>query len=168
MENEDEGRSAASVRTAEIWVAAIVFLFGALVVFDSYRIGARWGDDGPQAGYFPFFVGLLICISSVVTMARGWRNAALAGKSFVKRGQLKLILTVLAPTIIYAGVIAYLGFYVTSTLYIAYFMRRLGQYPWLKVALVAVGVSVAFFLTFEIWFSVPLPKGPLEAVLGLD
>ena len=33
---------------------------------------------------------------------------------------------------------------------------------------VAIGVSVVFFLVFEIWFKVSLPKGPLEAALGLN
>ncbi|MGC2519626.1 MAG: tripartite tricarboxylate transporter TctB family protein [Burkholderiales bacterium] len=167
MENGKD-RSAASVRSVEIWVAAIIFLFGAVVIFDSYRVGARWGDDGPQAGYFPFYVGLLICASGAITLLFAWRNPVLASESFVERGQLKLIVTVLAPTIVYVALIEYLGFYVASTLFIAYFMRRLGKYPWIKVTLIAVGVSVAFFLTFEVWFTTPLPKGPLEAALGLD
>jgi ABC-type cobalamin transport system permease subunit len=85
----------------------------------------------------------------------------------VSRGELGKILVVLVPSIVYVGVIAYLGFYVASVLFIAYFMRRLGKYSWLMVVSVSVGVIVAFFLTFEIWFSVPLPKGPLEAALGL-
>ena len=162
-----EQRSAASVRTVEIGVAAVIFVFGAVVAFDSYRVGARWGDDGPQAGYFPFFIGLLLCLSGGVILLRAFRNTALAAESFVERAQLKLIFTVLIPTVVYVGFIAYLGFYVASILFIAYFMRRIGKYSWLMAALVSVGISVAFFLTFEIWFSVPLPKGPLEAALGL-
>lgn len=162
-----EHRSAASVRTVEIGVAAVIFIFGAVVVFDSYRIGARWGDDGPQAGYFPFFIGILLCLSGGVILLRAFRNAALAAESFVERAQLKLIFTVLIPTVVYVGFIASLGFYVASILFVAYFMRRIGKYSWLMAALVSVGISVAFFLTFEIWFAVPLPKGPLEAALGL-
>src|SRR5579864_1532555 len=150
MENEEQ-RSAASVRTMEIAVAGIICLFGVLVAFDSYRLGAKWGDDGPQAGYFPFYVGLLICLSSGVTLVRALRNTALAAESFVERGQLKLIFTVLIPTVVYVGFIASLGFYVASTLFIAYFMKRLGKYSWLMAVAVSVGVSVAFFLTFEIW-----------------
>jgi len=69
--------------------------------------------------------------------------------------------------VVYVSVIQYLGFYVASTLFIAYFMRQIGKYPWLKVLPIAIGVSVAFFLVFEIWFQVPLPKGPLEAAVGL-
>ncbi len=32
----------------------------------------------------------------------------------------------------------------------------------------SIGTSVFFYAIFEIWFLVPLPKGPLEALLGLD
>lgn len=165
MEGE---HSAASVRAVEIGVAAVVFLFGAVVVFDSIRVGARWGEDGPQAGYFPFYVGLLICVSSAAIFVRALRNPALADESFVSREALKMILTVLVPTVVYVSLIKYLGFYVASTVYIAYFMWQLGKYPWIKIVPVAAGVSVVFFLIFEIWFQVPLPKGPLEAALGLN
>ncbi len=167
MENGTD-RSAASVRAVETGVAAIILIFGLVVVVDSYRVGARWGDDGPQPGYFPFYVGLLVCISSAMILLRAARNAALAAESFVSREELKKILTVLVPSVIYVSVIAYLGFYLASTLYIAYFMWQLGKYSWIKTVPVSVGVSVAFFLIFEIWFSVPLPKGPLEAALGLN
>jgi hypothetical protein len=161
-------RSAASVKAVEIGVAALVFLFGAVVVFDSIRIGARWGEDGPQPGYFPFYVGLSICVASVTILVRALRDPALAAKSFVSRESLKKILTVLVPTVVYVALIKYLGFYVASTLYIAYFMWALGRYPWIKIVPVAAGVSVVFFLIFEVWFLVPLPKGPLEAALGLN
>jgi len=167
MEKEKQ-RSAASVRAVEIGVAVVVFLFGAVVVFDSHRVGARWGDDGPQAGYFPFYVGLLICLSSAAVLASALRNTALAAESFVSREELKMILTVLVPTVVYVALIAFLGFYVASTIYIAYFMWQLGKYAWVKIAPISIGVSVAFFLIFEIWFAVPLPKGPLEAALGLN
>ncbi len=167
MEKGEQG-SAASVKAVEIGVAVVIFLFGALVVFDSYRVGAKWGDDGPQAGYFPLYVGLLICFASATIFVRAFRNSAIAAESFVSRDELKKILTVLVPTVVYVSLIAYLGFYVASTLYIAYFMWHLGKYAWIKIAPVSIGVSVAFFLIFEIWFSVPLPKGPLEAALGLN
>ena len=165
MEGE---RSAASVRAVEIGVAVVIFIFGAVVLLDSYRLGARWGEDGPQPGYFPFYIGLLICIASVIVFVRALGDVPLAAKSFVSRESLKKILTVLVPTAVYVALIKYLGLYVASTLYIAYFMWRLGNYPWIKIVPVAVGVSVAFFLVFETWFQVPLPKGPLEAALRLN
>ena len=156
------------MRAVEIGVAAVLLLAGIVVALDSHRLGAKWGDDGPEAGYFPFYVGLMICISSIVTLVRAIRSAELGKASFVERGQFMTILSVLIPTVVYVAAIVWLGLYLASTIYIAYFMRRLGRYSWLKTGAVAIGVSVVFFLVFETWFKVSLPKGPLEAALGLN
>ena len=166
--SEHKGKAVASVRAVEIGVAGLMLVAGVVVAVDSYRLGARWGDDGPEAGYFPFYVGLLICISCGVTLVRAIGASALAKESFAERGQFMTILSVLVPTAVYVAAIVWLGLYLASTIYIAYFMRRLGRYSWLKTGAVAIGVSVVFFLVFETWFKVSLPKGPLEAALGLN
>ena len=83
-----------------------------------------------------------------------------------------MILTVMIPSVIYVALIANpwmsLGIYVASALFIAFFMRYLGKYGWAKTIAVSVGNMVVFFLMFEIWFKVPLPKGPLETALGFN
>lgn len=166
--NQDQDRSAASVRTMELVVATVIFAVGALVIYDSLRLGNRWGDDGPQPGYFPFYVGSLLCISSIYTFIRSVMNRLLAEESFVSRGQLKLVLCVLVPTIIYVAVIEMTGIYVASIVFTAWFMRVLGKYSWLKSLMIPTVLMVTFFCVFEFWFKVPLPKGPLEAWLHVN
>jgi putative tricarboxylic transport membrane protein len=167
-EAQPSDRPAASTRTVELVVAALFFAFGAIVAWDSLRIGASWGAEGPQAGYFPFYIGLIICFSTATIFVRGLWAKAKAHETFVSRGQLKLVLKMLVPSIVYVILIGLIGIYVASTLFIGFFMLWLGKYSWAKTVPIAVGVSVAFFLLFEVWFNVPLPKGPLEALLGLD
>ena len=154
-------------RSAEIVVGAIFFLLGAIVIYDSLRVGVKWVEDGPQSGYFPFYIGLLVCgaalVNAVVAFLKVGRD-----KVFVELGALKLVLTVLVPAGIYVALIAWLGIYLASALFVAFFMRWLGKYVWWKVAAVSIGNSVVFFVIFEMWFKVPLPKGPLEALLGLN
>jgi hypothetical protein len=166
--HDNNDRPAASTRTLEIVVAVLLFLLGALVIVDSIRLGARWAEDGPQAGYFPFYIGVLICFSTAVVIYRAVGDKAKAAKTFVTRGAFRQVLWMLVPSVIYVVLIKPLGLYVASTIFIAFFMRRLGKYPWPQTVLVAVGVSAAFFLLFEVWFTLPLPKGPLEAWLKLD
>jgi putative tricarboxylic transport membrane protein len=169
MSESSEGKPAFGVRAAEIAVAAGFFAIGGLVIFDSLRLGMGWKEDGPAAGYFPFYIGVIICISAFVNLVAAFAAAKARGPSaFVEVGQLKLVLSVLVPTAVYAGLIGWIGIYVASTLFIALFMRWLGKYEWWKVAAVSVGNSVVFFLIFEIWFKIPLPKGPLEALLRLN
>ena len=161
-------RQAASTRTMELVVAALLSLFGLIVIVDSVRLGHTWGPDGPRAGYFPFYVGLLICIASGVTFLRALRDRAKAAKPFVMRGALRLVMQMLVPSIVYVVLVRPIGIYVASTLFITYFMRWLGRYRWPMAIGVALAVSAVFYCLFEIWFKVPLPKGPLEAWLGLD
>jgi hypothetical protein len=166
-EGQQEGRAAFRQRSAEIVVAALFFVAGAIVVYDSYRLGAQWAEDGPQAGYFPFAIGVLICVASAINLVAVFAWAREAERPFVEVEQLKMVLAVLVPTAIYAGLIGWLGIYVASILFVGFFMRWLGKYSWLKLAAVSVGNSVFFFLVFEVWFKIPLPKGPLESWLGL-
>ncbi len=168
MSGESRGSVALRLKTAEAAVAALFLLLGAIVVFDSARLGTSWGDEGPQAGYFPFYIALLMCASSLVNLARALLLRPEKNQAFVKIGQLRLVLAVLLPTAIYTAAIGWLGIYLASILFVAFFMRWLGKYAWWMVLAVAIGNSVVFFLIFEIWFHIPLPKGPLEAWLGLN
>ena len=162
-----EERPAFGQKSAEIVVAALFLVLGAIVVWDSVRLGARWGSDGPQAGYFPFYIALFMCVASAVNLVLAFLKKG-DSRVFVGVEQLKLVLSVLVPSVLYVGLIAGLGIYVASAVFVAFFMRWLGKYPWWKVATVSIGNSVVFFLIFELWFKVPLPKGWFERLLGLD
>jgi hypothetical protein len=133
------------------------------------RLGFGWQEvHGPRPGYFPFYIGLLICIASVVNLVRALLVPAEKNKTFVQLGQLKLVLTVLIPTAIFAAAVTWIGIYTSAVLFDAFFMLWLGKYAWWKAAAVSIGTVVVFYLVFEIWFKVPLPKGFVERLLGLD
>lgn len=155
-------RAAVSNRTMEIAVAAALLVVGLVVAGDSARLGARWGEDGPQSGYFPFYVGLIIAVSAVVILVQALRGRTPNGRgAFVERGQLRLVLSVLVPAVAYVVVIQLFGLYLASAIYIAGFMVWLGGYAWPKSAVLGIATSVFVFLLFEVWFQVPLYKGSL-------
>lgn len=167
----EEGRDGAredtiSTRAMEMVVAALFMAFGALVMWENNRIGAGWSSTGPQAGYFPFYMGLVMFVSSAATFGIALFNRSAGNTNFVDRSQFKLVLKVLVPTIVFVLLIGYLGIYVAGAFFIAFFMWWLGNYPIHKIVPIAVLVPFMLFMTFEIWFLVPLPKGPLEAALG--
>jgi hypothetical protein len=166
MSEQPGGRAAIRTRTAELLVAAGFFILGLIVINDSLRLGMRWVGDGPQPGYFPFYLGVIISVSALLTFIFALRMPAAKNKTFVERGQLKLVLSVLVPSAIYVALVGWLGIYVSGVVYIAFFMRWLGKYAWWKVAAVSLGTSLVFFFIFERWFLVPLPKGPVEAWFG--
>ncbi len=166
--NRSDNSPAVLNRTMEIVVAALLLLFGLIVAWDSARLGARWGDDGPQSGYFPFYVGMIIAISGGVILWQALRGMTPNGRgAFVERGQLKLVFSVLGPALVYVVAIQWFGMYLASAVYITGFMVWLGNYSWLKSVTLGVATSVAVFMLFEVWFQVPLFKGGLYNPLAI-
>lgn len=163
---EDGSRHGVSTKAVEIAVAAIIFGLGLVVIFDSRRVGAGWADDGPQAGYFPFYIGMVLCAASAWTLLRAAFSDHAAAGMFVSRKKLRLVLSVLVPSLIYVLAIYFIGIYVASAIFIGAFMYWHGRFPWIKIIPVSLIVPVSMFLLFELWFLVPLPKGPLEALIG--
>jgi len=168
-ESSDASAAAAHLRTRWPELALAGLLFGAamLVITDSLRVGTGWGDDGPKAGYFPFYIGLLLAGSSGWIMVSQLRRWARTTEVFAAHEQLRLVMAVLWPMVLYVGLIFVIGIYIASALLIAYFMFRYGKYRWAVTLPVAIGVPLFFYVVFERWFLVMLPKGPIEHLLGL-
>ena len=160
--SETESPTVAKNNTVDALVAALIFVFGVVITIEAWRLGARWTSDGPGAGYFPFYIGLITIIASV-----GIFYQSVFGKSrdtgpFVNRVEAVRVLSVLLPATLYVLVVVFLGLYVASAIYIAGFMIFLGKYPPVKSIVLSVIIAAVFFVMFEVWFKVPLYKGTLE------
>lgn len=155
-----------STKTMEIAVAAVILLLSLVVIFDSRRVGAGWAEDGPQAGYFPYYIGLILCAASAWTLLRTLFSGKADASVFVSHKKLRLVMSVFLPSVVYVAAIYFIGIYVASAIFIGAFMYWHGRFSWIKIILVSASVPVSMFMMFEMWFLVPLPKGPLEALLG--
>jgi hypothetical protein len=153
-------------RGPELAVAALLMLLAALVIKDSLRIGIDWADDGPRAGYFPFYIGLLLLASSTTVFLSTVLRWRANQNIFAEREQLGTVFAMLIPMVLYVIAMVWLGIYLPSALLVGYFMRRYGKFGWTPTLSVSIAVPVAFFIVFERWFLVPLPKGPIEKILG--
>ena len=155
-------RTGVATYVVEAVVAFCIFVMGAVVLQSSRALGSGWTSDGPGAGYFPFYIGVILCISGAGIMVQ-----ALLGKNknteiFVDSEQLKRVLSVLLPALVYVLAVQFVGLYLASAVYIALFMIILGKFSWIKSVIAALAVNVLFFFMFEVWFKIPLFKGQLD------
>jgi len=175
-EGAEDGRPLLRNRTAEIVVALLLLGGCAIVIYDSVRLGFNWTEgEGPAPGYFPFYVAVILGVSSLVNLLSALRGHG-AGEIFVSARPFSRVLAVLIPSLVYVALIGgvslgpvdvpALGIYVASAIFIFAFMIVIGRENPLKALGVGILVPVALFFMFEKWFLVPLPKGPLEAWLG--
>jgi len=149
----------------EVGVAAFMALLGVITVVGSLQVGIGWGAEGPKSGFFPFWIGLIVVVTSLYNLVRAYTHGS--RKLFATWFELTQVLKVVFPLTIYVGLIPWIGIYLASALLIAGFMRWIGRYGWLLTLVISIGLPVITYVTFEMWFLVPLPKGPLEELLGL-
>lgn len=162
-----DGPSLVSNRTMDIVVAILFLGASLLVILDSTRLGFRWQEGvGPGAGYFPFYIALIMAGASLINLVRAIFDSRAASETFVTRPAFGKVLAVLVPLTAFVLAIAFVGIYLSSAAFIALFMMYFGGYAFYRAIPVGAGVAIALFLMFEKWFLVPLPKGPVEIWLG--
>ena len=161
-----EPRAVASTRAADIVVSLLLAAFAGLMAFDNWKSGAGWASDGPKAGYFPFYLALLLGAASFYGLVKSILDRQAAATPFVNRDQLRRVMQVLVPTFLFCLFTQWLGIYVASLLLVAGFMRFVGRIAWWKSLLTSFAFALAMFVTFDVAFDVIMPKGPLEALLG--
>jgi hypothetical protein len=152
------------MRRADIITASLLTLLGFIVLKEAIRLGFRWGPDGPQSGFFPFWLALILVGHSVAIVVRAIRKHS--DEPFATREQLRSVLTVAAPAAGLVLLTQFLGLYVASALYLGFYVRAVGRHSWVTALGIAIALPVVTFVLFERWFLVPLPKGPVEAWLG--
>ncbi|MDH4565880.1 tripartite tricarboxylate transporter TctB family protein [Pseudomonas sp. BN414] len=171
MSSKHDSSALVGTRWVESGLALFTAALGGVVMHGSYASGIGWGDAGPEPGYFPFYIGLLLTVASLANLlltALHWRAL---GEAFVSRGAFRQVLAVFVPIALYVAAMPFTGMYLASALFIAWFMWRDRQrgkpYGWLTICAVSCGAALASYLIFALWFKVPLQAGPLAMLGGL-
>ena len=158
------------MRAVDSMTAALLMLLSAAVIYEALRLGAGWGGEGPESGFFPFWLATLLAIVSIVLFVQALRIRS--EEPFVTRERLIPVLKVLGPLAGFVlitdppGPWSGLGLYVAAGLYLGFYMRWVGGHDWRTVVALATLIPVLTFLIFETWFLVPMPKGPVESWFG--
>ncbi|WP_273792716.1 tripartite tricarboxylate transporter TctB family protein [Brucella anthropi] len=163
----EKGEGGVSRFVIEAAVALVTGALGAAVCYGSQQAGTGWTEMGPDAGYFPFYIGLLIMFGSAFNFAVAFIKHRGSGEVIVEFSRLKSVLGFALPLVAFAAISTVLGLYVGTALYIAGAMMFQGRYTWWASLPAGIAVSFFFFVIFEIGFKVPLLKGPVEAFFGI-
>src|SRR5713101_2481170 len=156
----------AATRSVEIFVPLLLLALAVTLGYDNWRTGIAWDSTGPQAGYFPFYLSVILAGASLYGLVTAFLARKEASETFVTRAQLRRVMAVFVPTLLFCLAMQFLGLYVASFLLIAAFMRMVGRIALWKSLLTAFLFTAIMFVTFDIAFDVIMPKGPLEAAFG--
>ncbi|RXH01625.1 tripartite tricarboxylate transporter TctB family protein [Bradyrhizobium vignae] len=163
---EDDSPSIVASGTIEIVVCLLLLALAITLGYDNWRTGASWDATGPEPGYFPFYLSVILGAGSLYGLISAFLARRSSRETFVTHAQARRVMAVFVPTLLFCVVTQFLGLYVASFLLIAGFMRLVGKIALWKSLLTAFVFTAIMFVTFDIAFDVIMPKGPLEAALG--
>ena len=163
---EADSPAVTTTHTVDITVSLVLMALALTLGYDNWRTGIAWDSTGPQAGYFPFYLSVILAGASLYGLVAALLSRKEASETFVTRAQLRRVMAVFVPTLLFCLATQYLGLYVASFLLIAAFMRMVGRIALWKSLLTAFLFTAVMFVTFDIAFDVIMPKGPLEAAFG--
>ncbi len=163
---EGDASAVVGTRSADIVVYLMLLGFAALLGFDNWRTGMSWEADGPQAGYFPFYLSVLLGLASLYGLVHKLFRESGPGETFVTGEQFRRVMQVFVPTLLFCVFMQWLGLYVASFVLITGFMWLVGRIALWKSLVTGFLFSIIMFITFDIAFDVIMPKGPLEAAFG--
>ena len=163
---EADSPAVTDTRVVDVTVSLLLLALALTLGFDNWRTGIAWDSTGPQTGYFPFYLSVILAGASLYGLVTAFLARQEASETFVTRAQLRRVMAVFVPTLLFCLATQFLGLYVASFLLIAGFMGYVGRIAWWKSIATAFVFSALMFVTFEIAFDVIMPKGPLEALFG--
>jgi putative tricarboxylic transport membrane protein len=163
---EPDSPAVTSTRTVDVVVSLLLMALALTLGYDNWRTGIAWDSAGPQAGYFPFYLCVILGGASLYGIVTAFLSRTEAAETFVTRAQLRRVMAVFVPTLLFCFATQFLGLYVASFLLIAAFMILVGKIAAWKSLLTAFVFTAIMFVTFDIAFDVIMPKGPLEAAFG--
>lgn len=163
--SEPGAKGIVSRKAAEIGFVMLLLCFGAAIIIGALELETGWGSSGPEAGYFPLRIGILIVAAALAVVAtEALKNS---GVSLLEQKAAANMAWFALPLIVLVAAIPWVGLYIAAAAYLVVTIRWIGRCGW-RIALgVGALAPSALFVLFEMVFRTPLPKGPLGPLLGM-
>ena len=138
-------------------------LLSVLVMIECFRLGFGWEEmSGPQAGFVPFYLALLMLLSSLFIFYLAWKDKKKEDDNFfINRQGMMEAIKIAGTSLLFTVIIVYAGVYFAMLIFSPIFVRWLGKHNWPTVIMFTIGITLAIYFGMEVGLKIPLPRSPL-------
>lgn len=149
-----------SQKTGDLWSGLVLAALGVYIV-----VQARGWDyltpDGPGAGFFPLWYGIVMIVLSVALVISSIVRARSEADGAIDWTRARRTLLAWLALVVCVALLKVLGFVLSYALFTFFIVWAMYQRPSHKAALIAVASSAGFYLIFSVALGVALPVGVL-------
>jgi len=150
----------------------VIIFLAALGIADAIRLssvirpgGAFHDVIGPDRYLGAISVGLLVC--GIWTLSSNLKivKSPLPNREKGEESHINQVALVVFVLFLYAFAMSILGYLLATCFFFPVIYFIFGVRPWLKSILIGLSTTAAFYVIFEYFAEMPLPKGLLEKIL---
>ncbi len=157
------------MRKAEILTALGFIGFSIAVMVQAWQVGFGWVGGQPRAGFFPFWLGLLMAVCGVVVLAPALvASKASGGAFFQDRTALTSVIKVSVTGAVMLALTYLVGFYAAAIAYLFVYTRFVGKHRWSAVIVMSLLIPYGSYILFERTLKILLPRGMFSVLPFLD
>ncbi len=142
--------------TMEYVVCALLLGMGVVLFQEALRLGPGWGWSGPDPGFFPFVMTVMMTGGALVTVFLVWLKPDRRPFFEVSQEIVDLV-KVATPILVAVFILRYAGIYITAGLYIGFFMVWYGKFKWYWGLVGAIALPVVLWAVLTKGFNIPMP-----------
>src|ERR1700749_1712485 len=91
---EENSPAVTTTRLVDIVVSLALLALAVVLGVDNWRAGASWDSTGPEPGYFPFYLSVILGAASLYGIGAALLSRKEAREAFVRRAQLRRVMAV--------------------------------------------------------------------------
>jgi len=159
----DEQTVSTHERIGTLILSAVFFVFGIFWVIAASRMEARvqFGDLNLKS--FPIGAGILLSSISLILFIRHWRLPSCPAKElcqdpFVQEGSLHRIILSIAIFTVYIWLLDKVSYFITTFIAMSCTIALFGEKSKKSIVLSGLAISLAMYIIFIVFLSVPLPR----------
>lgn len=146
-----------TIRAAEVVAGAGFVVVAMVVLVETIKLGPGWGRDGPQPGFFPFILAVVIGLGGLGTLVQGLRSAD-SRPFFEVRQEMVDLAQVGIPLALAIASIPFLGLYIMAVLYVGLFTAWYGRFRWYLSFPAGLVLAGTLYWGLERGFLISMPK----------
>lgn len=145
------------MRTTDVLTSLLLIAFSIYIIVGALHLSyMQRGVPGP--GFAPLWIGVGLGGASVANLIRTWLTPG-PNAPIVERTAIPRLLGLAAVTVLWVAVMPILGMVTSLALFMVAASWILGMRRWPVLLALITLVPLGFYLVFERWLGVPLPRG---------
>lgn len=144
----------------DVVTLSLLLVLGCFVTYNAYMLGPGYGAQGPEPGFWPFWLAVMFMVGGIVAMVLTVRNPD-ENPFFEAKQEVIDLVSVGAPVLAVVLLNYWLGIFFSAMVYLGFFMWWYGKFTWYTSIASGIAFGIVLYFAIRVGFNLSMPMSYL-------